>query len=269
MPPAEAPPAPEAALDGVADAVVEECESTNDLARRLAERGVPAGTWVSARRQTRGRGRSGRSWVSPPGEQAVFLSMVARLSARGAGPGSGPAPWTWVPLLAAVAAARACEPFAGGRRLEIKWPNDLWLDRAKLGGILCEGALQSGFIVIGIGINCGDAPRGLDQPAAALECGPDPVRERLVAELRAALARLDAEGPAWIAPEFERRSALRPGDEVRWGPPGAQRSGTVLGLGGNGELRVLEPRAQEETRILAEDVSLLRPGGVGPGGRAR
>lgn len=120
--------------------------STNDVARELAEAGAPEGTTVLADEQTRGRGRRGRTWRSDPG-RSLILSMVARPPTL-----AGEAVLS---LRLGLATARAIEdvtPLAVG----LKWPNDLLVDGRKVGGMLCEGAVEGdrpAFVVAGTGIN--------------------------------------------------------------------------------------------------------------------
>src|SRR5215210_6960634 len=130
-----------------------ELDSTNRLAADLARAGAPDGVVVGADHQTAGRGRRGRTWESQPGA-SLRVSVILR-----------PAP-ALVTLAAGVAAAEACERVAGVN-VELKWPNDLLLDGAKLGGILCE--LVADAAVVGLGLNVAWAPAG----AACLGPGID------------------------------------------------------------------------------------------------
>ena len=136
----------------IANQVIESCESTNDLARELGEAGYPHGTWISARQQSRGRGRLGRQWQSIEGN--LFLSIIVRPEMREL--------WTWVPMATAIAIAEALRSLFPELPVQVKWPNDLWVHGKKLGGILCEavGGRADSFIVIGIGLNCAVAPEG-------------------------------------------------------------------------------------------------------------
>ncbi len=121
-------------------------DSTNTVAMELGGRGAPHGTVVVARRQTAGRGRFNRSWISPEGNiyMSILLRPVLALSA--------------LPLLtltAAVACARALKETAEFP-VEIKWPNDLMASGKKIGGILTEAKSRGKkvlFIIVGIGIN--------------------------------------------------------------------------------------------------------------------
>src|SRR5947209_16311922 len=92
--------------------------STNERARELAIAGAPHGTLVTADQQTAGRGRQGRRWVAAPGD-AVLMSLVVR--------GRGDA-LALLPLRAAVAVRDTCEQLSGAH-CEIKWPNDIWIER--------------------------------------------------------------------------------------------------------------------------------------------
>ena len=121
--------------------------STNRTAMELAEAGSPAWTVVAANHQTEGRGRLGRSWISEPGSSVLFSVLLRpRLDPDGS---------TIVALGAGAAAAEAC---SGASKVDVacKWPNDLLVGEAKVGGILCESAVASGqlrHIVVGVGIN--------------------------------------------------------------------------------------------------------------------
>ncbi|MEW5994812.1 MAG: biotin--[acetyl-CoA-carboxylase] ligase [Candidatus Zixiibacteriota bacterium] len=120
--------------------------STNDVARDLAEKGAPEGTIVIAESQTRGRGRLGRTWHSPPGT-GLYFSIVLR-------PSLDPSDLPKITLLAGVAVAEAIEETTGLHPL-IKWPNDLLLAGKKVAGILTElyGDITSPYVILGIGIN--------------------------------------------------------------------------------------------------------------------
>lgn len=125
--------------------------STNDRARGIAREGAAPFSVVIADEQTRGRGREGRRWLSPPG---AGLWMTVVLTGR-------PSGHSIVPLLAGIAAARALEEVCPDLRAKIEWPNDLVVAGRKVGGILCEswddGAASRGM-AIGTGINISQRP---------------------------------------------------------------------------------------------------------------
>ncbi|MBF0154338.1 MAG: biotin--[acetyl-CoA-carboxylase] ligase [Magnetococcales bacterium] len=124
-----------------------EVGSTNEEAVTLARAGVPEGTVVVAESQTRGRGRLGRQWLSPPGVNLSF-SFVLR-------PRMSPNRTFQLTLLAGLALAETVQE-AGFAEVTIKWPNDLLLRGRKLAGILTEmGAEmdQVHYVVVGVGLN--------------------------------------------------------------------------------------------------------------------
>lgn len=141
--------------------------STNDDVAALALAGAPHGLWLRAEVQTGGKGRQGRSWVSPPGN--LYASTLVRLM-----PGDPPAPT--LALVAAVALDQLVAGYVGEARLSIKWPNDLLIDGAKLAGILLERAGDA--VVVGFGLNLASYPEGLERPATSLAAAgldpPDP-----------------------------------------------------------------------------------------------
>lgn len=124
-----------------------ETTSTNDVAREQARRGAQAGFLVAATRQTRGRGRLGRAWESPPG-QGLYLSMLLRPDWEVTRAGQ-------LTILSSVAARDAVEALTS-HQPQIKWPNDLFMNGRKLAGALIETAANDGrlaFAVVGLGIN--------------------------------------------------------------------------------------------------------------------
>lgn len=200
-----------------------ELDSTNRLAADLARSGAPDGVVVGADHQTAGRGRRGRTWESRPGA-SLLVSVVLR-----------PAP-ALVTLAAGVAAAEACEVVAGAK-VGLKWPNDLLVGEAKLGGILSE--LVGDAAVVGLGINLVWAPAG----AAAL--GPVD-RDAL---LDAYLAGLGTPGD--VLPRYRDRCTTL-GRRVRAEVPGATIEGIATDVDEDGRLLV-EGRA-----VAAGDVVHLR-----------
>ena len=124
-----------------------ETGSTNDAARQLAEQGAPEGTLVLAEKQTQGRGRLGRSWLSEPGA-GIYASILLR-------PLLKPRDAAVLTLVAAVAASEAIE-LACGLNADIKWPNDLLLSGRKCCGILSEMQAERDdirHVIVGIGLN--------------------------------------------------------------------------------------------------------------------
>jgi len=238
-----------------ANQTIDRCSSTNDLAKALAEKGFPHGTWVSARIQEAGRGRLGRSWTSQEGN--LFFSYVARVEARER--------WSWIPLTVAVAIVKTLEEQFPSLEFKIKWPNDIYILHkgvdAKLGGILCEGASSTrAFVVVGVGLNCKCAPglhvvgqRTIDL-SSCLDgqlVVADDLRVPLIESLNTGFFRLITEGRDWVVREYERLSLYRPGVAVVWGS--SNDEGAVLGLGESGELLVRSATG-EIHRIFSDEV---------------
>jgi BirA family biotin operon repressor/biotin-[acetyl-CoA-carboxylase] ligase len=119
--------------------------STQDVARREADAGAPEGTLVLADEQTAGRGRLGRAWASPPG-QNLYLTLVLRPPL---------AALKRLTMVAPLAVARAVAETTG-LQVGIKWPNDVWVGRRKLSGVLLESEVQGDsvrYCLLGIGVN--------------------------------------------------------------------------------------------------------------------
>ncbi len=141
-------------------------QSTNDLAADLATHGAAEGTIVTADQQTRGRGRHGRSWHSPP-ETGIYVSIVLR-------PQAPPEKAPGLSLVAALALAESIKPLVG-ERVRIKWPNDVLISGRKTAGILTELTGHQGridHVVVGVGINVNqrssDFPDDLHDRATSL-----------------------------------------------------------------------------------------------------
>ena len=178
---------------GVTEIALEETASTNAHALELLKKGAapPHLTLVWARRQTNGRGRSGRVWQSPEGN--VFFSMILR-----------PQPeWgdlNQLPLVTSVATHAAIRPHVpGSRAVTIKWPNDVLIDGAKVSGTLIEShrlfrltdvdRWSAEALVVGIGINVAHFPtEGVLYPATSLRQAGSPVeRDQVICDLAQAL----------------------------------------------------------------------------------
>lgn len=208
-----------------------ECGSTNtDALAHLRGGGGPL--LLSASRQTAGRGRLGRAWQSD--EAALTFSLALPLPAA--------LDVSGLSLAVGCTVADVLDPH--GDRLRLKWPNDLFLDGAKLGGILIETVPLPGDrrgVVIGIGLNLRPLPPGADRSAfasghAALQ-SLDPaataatVLDRLAPALQALLADFQALGFAPWQAGFARRD-LTAGQRVRVGG----QAGIARGVSERGEL---------------------------------
>jgi BirA family transcriptional regulator, biotin operon repressor / biotin---[acetyl-CoA-carboxylase] ligase len=191
------------ALPGIEVRVLERCTSTNDLLLAAGR----ADVLLAAEQQTAGRGRRGRRWHAAAGTAVTF--SLARLVHR------PPRELPGLALVAGVGAARALRSL-GAARTALKWPNDLVIDGAKLGGILVEtrGHGAATLAVIGIGINCRrDAAleRRLRRPIAWLERYTDVHRNRIIGAVAAsvmeALAAFESRGLEPLRAEWESMDA--------------------------------------------------------------
>ncbi len=130
----------------------EELPSTNERAKELLAAGPEEGTLVLAEKQTRGRGRLGRNWFSPP-ESGIWMTLILT-------PGMPLLEMHKLTLTAAAVLSRAIFAELGFRPL-VKWPNDLYVDGKKISGILTELAGEIGrteYLLLGIGINVNQTP---------------------------------------------------------------------------------------------------------------
>lgn len=168
-------------------------DSTNAEARRLAETGERGPLWIWADEQTAGRGRLGRTWVSPPGNLHATLLFSTRATADIA------AQLSFVAALAVHDLAGMLRPDAP---TQIKWPNDVLLDGAKFCGILLEVvATHPTVLALGCGINIAHAPQGMPYPVTQLgaQFQPEPVLRIFAAMLAQRLTIWrDSEGFAAI-----------------------------------------------------------------------
>ena len=164
----------------------ESIDSTNTRAKELAAQGAPHGTVLIADHQTGGRGRLGRSFLSPAGS-GIYLSVILR-------PGCPAAQLMHLTCAAAVAMCDAVEAVTG-LRPGIKWTNDLVFEGRKLAGILTELRITPtglvDYAVVGVGINCcqqpGDFPEELRDMAGSLAMVSGRAVDR--AEVAAAMIR--------------------------------------------------------------------------------
>ena len=226
--------------------------STNDVAAHHAASGDHEGAVFVADAQTTGRGRRGRTWFSPPGA-GLYVSTILRPSRSL----DGERAVLLTTIASGVALVEGVRQ-ATGLAPSLKWPNDLYVGRRKLAGILAEGIGDS--VVLGYGINVGAAsfPPDLGDRATSLETelGRDVDRARVFGETLAALAarysdlldgRFDAILDGWraLAPSAQ-------GARVSWTTPAGERTGVTAGIDDRGALLV---RCGDRTeRIVAGEL---------------
>lgn len=248
--------------------LVPEIPSTNSAAMSLALEGAPQGTAVAADKQTAGRGRLGRRWFSPAGEN-LYCSVILRQPRSPEHLGL----WLpWVPLLSAIAVVRAIERVAGFRP-SLKWPNDILIDRQKLGGLLCEstGPRTGGtVVVVGIGLNVNSRPETFPadlrdgSTSLAAEAGRSFDRALVLAtildEMEDASDRLLGGAPEGFVREYSAFCATL-GQRVRVShADGRMIEGVALSIGPDGALHIAqdESEAGGMLAVHAGDVIHLR-----------
>lgn len=233
--------------------IFESLSSTNDYLKELAQSGAPEGTVVIAKEQTTGRGRLRRSWESPRG--GAWLSILLK-------PPIAPDRAGCIAILLAVVLAEAIRE-RWGLSVGVKWPNDLYLSKQKLGGILIElstNATQIEWLIAGIGINVNnELPRETRVPATSLarELGKKISLEEFFGTTLEAIARgyekFLAEGFAFVRQRWADLSVL--GQRVDLSSGTELLEAEVLGLSESGKLIVRT--AQGGVReVTSEEVSI-------------
>jgi BirA family biotin operon repressor/biotin-[acetyl-CoA-carboxylase] ligase len=259
--------------------VLDTVDSTNLEVRRLLDKGSSEGEVVIADRQTLGRGRRGRHWVSEAG-CGLWMSFAAK-------PRVPPAQTQQMTLAAGVAVCRAIEAVTENTvKPLIKWPNDIIVEGKKLCGILCESFSGSPYpplirgdaavaaggisnVIVGIGVNTSRPQNSWDE-AEGIAVSLEESAGRLVPRIELAAAILNemeplldamrAGGFAEIAEEYRKRM-LPVGSEVvivdgAWNP----RRGRIEGVEDSGELLVRLESGEIE-RIVSGEISLRGVGG--------
>ncbi|HEY9784561.1 MAG TPA: biotin--[acetyl-CoA-carboxylase] ligase [Candidatus Obscuribacterales bacterium] len=240
--------------------------STNTRAAELASEGAPEGVFVVARQQTAGRGRLGRTWVSPP-DAGLYISVILR-------PTTPPYKLPVITLACGVAAAEAIASVSRVR-VGLKWVNDLIVDGRKLGGILAEmpantatSALPAA-IVVGIGINVELDPDQIPPDLkdtitwlSRIDCQP-PDRNLLAARL---LTRVEKVYDQMLAGEISeildrwRALSVTLGKNVRTESSGKTIEGTAIDIDDSGAL-IVETSTGIRQTLHAGEISIRTPEG--------
>jgi BirA family transcriptional regulator, biotin operon repressor / biotin---[acetyl-CoA-carboxylase] ligase len=253
---------PAVAASGVKLVTREEVGSTNTEALALWRAGETGPLWVVARRQSAGRGRRGRTWVSESGN--LYASLLL----------TDPSPPSRAPELSFVAALAVHDAVAAflptiGARLALKWPNDLLIGGKKFCGILIEG--EGAAVVIGIGVNCVHHPKEAAFPATDLGAsGVSVTVEKVFDKIAGAMVQriaqwnrgenFDAIRADWLV------RAVGVGGTIRVQTPDGERVGRFETLDAGGCLVLKLPNGATET-ITAGDVSVSNQGRVAAAGR--
>ena len=239
--------------------VFAEVNSTNTFLKKMALEGSPGGTVLVADRQTGGRGRMGRTFLSPGGVGVYFSALIR--------PDCAPTELMHLTCAVAVAMCDAVEK-AFGFRPGIKWTNDLVVGNKKLGGILTELGLDPktgrvSYAVLGIGINCGQLPEDFDESiqnmatSARMVLDSEASREVLIAEMVRSLEAMDKTllaSPAAMLDRYRadcitlgREVSILRGDEVR--------HATALDIDAEGGL-IVRYDSGETTAVTSGEVSV-------------
>lgn len=233
---------------------VSEAVSTNsELKKEIAASPLPCFSVLRAVKQTGGRGRLGRSFFSPEGGLYFSASFPVRTEAENI---------PFFTLLCGLAAAEAIDE-ACGVKTRLKWPNDVYLNGKKLGGILCE--LISGrtlTVVAGIGIDLSvraeDVPEELRGKMTSLfiERAPLPDPDVLMRDIVARLDRmLSVTDPAVFLPELLERSCSI-GKKVSFTRKGAAEYGTFAGIAPDGAA-VIRTESGEIVNVRSGEVNFV------------
>lgn len=235
-----------------------EVGSTNDVALAMAERGAPEGTTCVALGQTRGRGRLGRVWFSPPGA-GLYVSVVCRSRLA-------------IPLLTLAGGVAVADGIrrASALPVTIKWPNDIVVEdeagkgtRRKLAGILAEGSSAAQgvqYVVLGFGVNIRPAayPPDLQARATSIETelGRTADTALILAEVLASLndqvRALCSGGRERVLNRWRELAPSARGTRVEWIADGVPRRGTTQGIDDTGALIVSD--GETVRRIVAGEL---------------
>ena len=223
--------------------------STNDEARRLAAAQPKEPIWIYADKQTAGRGRRGRTWVSPVGNLMSTLLID---------PGKPVRECAQLSFVAALASSDAVAQYARKAEVRVKWPNDVLVNGRKVSGILLESASAGNelptWLAIGIGINLAHFPANTEFPATSLAAVGSPVLTN-----HDALACLAGAFAKWY--DIWRRESFSPirdawlsraanlGNRIRARLQNEETSGVFEGIDETGALILRE--AQDRTRLIA------------------
>ena len=230
----------------------ESVPSTMDVAAALAAEGAPHGVVVAAHQQTAGRGRRGTAWQSPPGAGLYFSIIVRPTFAKPAASNLS------LITLAAGVGVRDGIAAATGLAADLKWPNDLLVNRRKLSGILAEGhalGTPAQAVVIGVGVNLEQAayPTEVSARATSLDgelgraIDRDHVFTAILRALCDRLAAIDAR-PGDILQAWRAASPSAVGTGVEW----QGHRGVTAGIDDGGALLVRTSTGVE--RIIAGDI---------------
>ena len=235
----------------------ESIDSTNEEAKRRGEAGAPDGSIYVADNQTNGKGRRGRTWLSPAGED-IFFTILLRPDL----------PLNSVSMLTLVAASAVAEAVdkVTGQECQIKWPNDIVLNRKKVCGILTEMNMEIdsiAYVVVGVGINVNrmEFREDIAETATSLkkESGLSIKRAELLSEILSAFFRdyklfLEKQDLSPFLESYNQK-LVNVGREVKIIKKGEEIIRTAIGINDRGELIVKDAEGNTE-HIFSGEVSV-------------
>lgn len=236
---------------------LDEVDSTNNYARKLAEDGVQHGTLVVADYQNGGKGRRGRTWVMPHGK-AIAMSLIVRPDIR-------PEKASMMTLVTGMAVAEAIKKVTG-LDTKIKWPNDIVINGKKISGILTEMSAEMdgiNYVVIGIGINANftEFPEELRETATSLQQQLGyPVDRGAIICMTMKIFEIyyerfmETQSMKGLAEEYQ-QMLVNLDRQVRVLEPGNEYSGVARGIDETGQLLV-EKENGETVAVYAGEVSV-------------
>lgn len=235
----------------------DETDSTNNRAKDSGEKNGAHGTLFIADKQSAGKGRRGRVWESPPGK-SIYMTILLR-------PEITPDKAPMLTLVMGLSAAEGIRKVSGVEA-EIKWPNDIVMNKKKVCGILTEMATEMeyvNYVVIGVGINVNQKyfPEEIKETATSLyeETGNVYRRSELIAAVLKRFEKnyetfLEAGDLSGIRKAYDSILVNR-GQEVKILEPGNEYTAVAEGINKNGELIVMLPDGRRKN-IFAGEVSV-------------
>ena len=237
----------------------DELDSTNEEARRIAEGGGSHGAVIWAKKQSEGRGRMGRLWVSAEGN--LFCSILLA-------PNCDHATSAQLSFVAAVAVVETLKSIIPEEDISCKWPNDILLDGKKIGGILLESFETADinpaqnkmvrWVVVGVGINIDSCPENTDIPAIYLKkAGVEIISAKIVLSrfIHHFITQYDIWAKKGFAPIRKAwlQHAFRIGKSIEVRLPKENFIGVFEGINTKGSL-LLKPKGKSAIIVSAGDV---------------
>ncbi|MEO9478099.1 MAG: biotin--[acetyl-CoA-carboxylase] ligase [Cyclobacteriaceae bacterium] len=216
-----------------------QCHSTNqELAGRLNTSKISEGHLILTDYQTAGKGQRGNAWISESGKNLLFsLALVPNFLEIKKG--------FMLNVIVGVALQKALEHFVAGHNVEIKWPNDIYIDNKKVGGVLVETSSDGGFLenaIVGIGLNVNQNHFAISTAtslSSVVRCSLDldEVLEQVLLDIESQYLKLKAENIKSIMYDYHQNLRWR-GEVHEFESRGETFSGEIIGINEFGKLMV-------------------------------